>query len=229
MLGGPARVPQPWGHPARPWHPERGHTAEPPAGSSLADLLWVWGCAASWQAGNCLGWDKSFAHRSLVSLEMPPAFIFVFEGFLFCFLLCAAERKPFRRACSQTLKQRGDGTTSSAGASESGLCSSFLCCSLIKPLTSAARGPSISCLPKKHTPRMGGMCQGTCQRALEFGGARQQLQVGSLQNSGVTEWFGRDTLKLISFHPLSWAGMPSPRLLQAPSNTSRNKIPPGCA
>lgn len=54
------------------------------------------------------------------------------------------------------------------------------------------------------------MCQGTCQQALEFGVARQQLQVGSLQNSGVTEWFGRDTLKLISFHPLSWAGMPSP-------------------
>lgn len=80
-----------------------------------------------------------------------------FTAFYFVFLLCATEREPFRRACSQTLKPRAARWrhNSSADASESGLCSSFLCCSLIKPLTSTARGPSISCLPKEQHSRDG--------------------------------------------------------------------------
>lgn len=57
-------------------------------GKSLADLVWVWGCGASWQVEGCLALDKSFAHRSLVSLEMPPAFIFrVLWLFILFFLL----------------------------------------------------------------------------------------------------------------------------------------------
>lgn len=38
--------------------------------------------------------DKSFAHRSLVSLEMPPAFIFMFYGFLFCFSFVLLKGNP---------------------------------------------------------------------------------------------------------------------------------------
>lgn len=100
VLGGTGWAPHPRGHPAPPWQPERGHTTEPPAGKSLAGLVWVWGCGASWQAGECLALDKSFAHRSLVSLEMPPSLYLHVLRLFVVFLLCATERKPFR----QTLK-----------------------------------------------------------------------------------------------------------------------------
>lgn len=137
--------------------PTLGDTLLPQSGVTPQNLrrgrAWpVWfGCGAvelPGRLGNAWRWTKALPTGRWSLWRCPPAFIFMFYGFLFCFLLCAAEREPFR----QTLRALAgaDGASGSAGASESGLCSSFHGCSLMKPLTSTAGSPSISCLPKQQ-------------------------------------------------------------------------------